>query len=953
MKNLQNTNAAGKFVCLLLLFMILTPAGNAKSYQYPDSWIEDTLERMSLREKVGQMITVSYSGYYMNRNSEDFQHVMDQIREFKVGGFILYKGTVIETAILTNSMQAVSDVPLLIASDLERGLGNQLDNSVHFPFNMTFGAADSEELAYQHGRITALEGRAAGVHQIYGPVVDVNNNPDNPIINVRAYGGTPDLVSRMAEQFIRGAQDNGMIATAKHFPGHGDTGTDTHSRLAVIEAPREHLDEVELKPFQVSIDAGVKSIMSAHISVPALDESGLPATLSYKIMSGLLRDEMKFDGLIVSDAMGMGGIVNDHSIVEGSIEAVKAGNDILLVPINAKFAIEGLLSAVEGGKLSEERIDESVRRILKAKQWLGLDNNRFVDLDKAANIIDHPEHREIARQTAEKSITLLRNKDNIVPLDPAADQNVLILTVTSDVSTDQGNVFRRSLGSRLKGSSSAYIDLRTNDLEFENIEKMAQEADLIVCGTFIRIIARKDYIALAPQQEAYFRRLLSLGKPVIVAAFGNPYVIRQFPDIETYLCTFNYLESSEEPAANAVLGLQPITGKLPVDIPEMHNTGEGIQIAQREKVSAEGRLLEEGDPFDAGFTKDFSERLSAVLQSGVDNKVAPAVVCAVGRQGKNIFRKAFGSMTYEEDSPAVTVESIFDLASVTKVTATTTLAMIFYSRGLLDLDAPVSRYLPEMKEGKRFTVRNCLTHTTGLPAFKRFYQDYSGREEILEQIYNTELNYEPGTQTVYSDIGMMIMATILEGISGRSLDELFLEEVADPLGMDNTMYNPPENLFDTIVPTEDDPWRGRVVRGEVHDENAFAYGGVSGHAGLFSTVGDLSKLAQMYLNKGISGNTMLVKEDAIELFTRRANVVPGSPRGLGWWMFDLNSPGGRYLSDNAFGHTGYTGTSIWIDPEEDMFIILFTNRVHPTRENTKISGFRKKVHNTVCEMIRK
>ena len=920
-----------------------------------DSWVEQTLSRLTLREKIGQLITVSYSGNFINRDSNAYRRLVEEIGELKVGGYILYGGTVAETAKLTNAMQAMSDVPLLIASDLERGLGNQLSDAVHFPFNMTFGAAGSEELAYEHGRITAVEARAAGIHQVYGPVVDVNNNPDNPIINVRAYGGTPELVTRIANAFIRGAQDHGLIATAKHFPGHGDTGTDTHSRLAVIEVDEDRLNAVELAPFKAAVETGVRSVMTAHISVPAVDPAGVPATMSDSILEGILREKFGFDGIIVTDAMGMGGIVNDYSIVDGSIEAIRAGSDILLAPLDPKMAIEGIAAAVGRGDLSKERIDESVRRILEAKQWLGLPENRFVDTDELNQTVGLPENHRVAREVAERSITLLRNENGIVPLDDSGDKQTLIMTATSDFSSSLGTTFRRTLSSLLPNSETAFIDPRTNDLEMEEILEQARAADRIVCGTFVQIRARKDFIALAPEQEAYFQQILDLGKPVVVAAFGNPYVIRQFPDVDAYLCTFNYLSSSEVPAARALAGLAPVTGTLPIAIPGFFEPGSGIIIPNEAIADDEDDfpVLTGGDPYDAGFTRDFSERLTAVLQGGVDRQVAPAIVCAVGRRGRIVFQEAFGSMTYDPGAEPVTLESMFDLASLTKVTATTTLAMIYYDRGLLDLDAPVSKYLPELKEGGRFTVRHCLAHSTGFPAFLRFYDQYSGREEIQRQIFKTGLIYEPGTKTVYSDIGMMTLATVLERISGKQLDEMAETEVFGPLGMSSTMYNPGIDLLDRTVPTEECAWRGELVRGAVHDENAFAYGGVSGHAGLFSTVGDLSVFARMILNGGGYGDTRLISRSTIDLFTRHANVVPGSSRGLGWGMFTTGTSGGRYLSDRAIGHTGFTGTSIWIDPEKDLFVVLLTNRVHPTRDNQKINSFRQLVHNTICEAIRR
>jgi beta-glucosidase-like glycosyl hydrolase/CubicO group peptidase (beta-lactamase class C family) len=919
-------------------------------------WVEETLASMTLEERVGQLINVSVSGNYVNTHSKYFLDTVErQIINNHVGGFIIFGGDIFETAHLTNEMQRLAKVPLLIASDLERGAGNQFRSAIQFPHNMAFGATRSPELAYEYGRITAIEGRAAGVNQTYSPVVDVNNNAGNPIINIRSYGETPELVSVLATAFIRGCQENGLIATAKHFPGHGDTDVDSHSNLPVINADRERLEKVELPPFRSAIEAGVKSIMSAHISIPALDPGGYPATLSSAILTDLLRNDLRFEGFVVTDAMNMGGIVNDYSIVQSAINTIKAGSDIVLMPLDASLAMKGITTAVKRGEITEERINTSVRRILRAKQWLGLNANKFADVEKLNEIVSQPENETVALEVATRSITLVRNQSNIVPINPTTKQKILVLTVNADGETDAGTNFKTAIRSVFPAMSGASIDQRTNETEMTEVLQQAQEADIIICGMYVLVRARKDNIALNNRLAGYFRQLLNLKKPVVFVSFGSPYVLMQFPEIDTYLCTYSTVPVSQVAAANALFGQKPITGKLPVSIPGLHEFGEGIQILpiMISHFERPGRILVEIDPYRAGFTRDFNDRLSAVLQSGVDQQVAPAVVCVVGKSGGIVFNHAFGKMTYDSTASLVATDAIFDLASLSKVTATTTLAMILYDRNAYSFDDPVSKYIPEMKNGERMTIKNLLTHSSGLPAFKPFYRDYKGKEAILEQIFKTDLEYEPGTRTVYSDIGMMLMATILERITGKTLDVLARDEIFTPLEMNSTFYNPPAEFIDRIAPTENDPWRGRVVRGEVHDENAYAFGGVSGHAGVFSTGSDLAKLCQLLLNGGIYGDKRLIQASTVATFIARQNLVRGSSRALGWDTRSENSSSGAYFTPRAYGHTGFTGTSIWIDPERDLFVILLTNRVYPTRENQKIGAFRQKVHDTVVELLRK
>ncbi|MFC1553968.1 glycoside hydrolase family 3 N-terminal domain-containing protein [candidate division KSB1 bacterium] len=919
-----------------------------------DNWVENMLSTMTIEEKAGQMITVPISPEFNNVNSQYFKdRIEKQILNNKVGGFILYSGTAAQTAVLTNRLQSLSRIPLLFASDLESGLGNKMEGGIHFPHNMALGATRSEKLAFLQGKVTAIEARAVGIHQTYAPVVDVNNNADNPIINFRSYGEDPEIVSKLGAAFIRGCQENGLIATAKHFPGHGDTNVDSHSRLAVINSDINRLNKIELPPFKAAIEAGVKSIMTAHISVPALEESNLPSTLSTNILTDLLSNELGFSGIIVTDAMEMGGITNEFSISDAAIRTIKAGTDMVLVPPDAALAQKAIVKAVRDSIISIDRIDRSVRKILEAKKWLNLDINRFVNPDKINELLAINQNITAAEEIAVRSVTLLRNENKIIPINQDSIPKTLILNISNDLG-EPGVIFKNQLRSRLSGTTSAFIDERTNDLEFENIIRLANESEIIICGIFVRVQSKKDYIALNEQQSDYFNKILDLDKKVITTAFGSPYVISQFPDIKTYICTYSNNELSQRAAANAITKFQPVTGKLPVSIPDLHKLGEGLEISPEiiSNLSEKGISLSESTPYSAGFIRDFDEKLESVIFSGIKEEVTPGAVCLVGRKGSIVFNKAFGTFTYEMDSPAVSKESIFDLASLTKVIATSTLTMIYYDKGLIELEAPVRKYLPKMKNGDKITIKNLLTHTSGLPAFRRFYTEFNGKNEIINQIFNTDLQYEPGQETVYSDIGMMLMALILEKLSEKDLNKLAKDEIFEPLGMNRTFFNPPAEYLKDIIPTENDPWRGRIVQGEVHDENAFAFGGIAGHAGLFSTGTDLSKICQLLLNRGIYDDKRLIQPETVDLFLSKQNIVEGSSRALGWDTRSEPSSSGVYFSDDSNGHTGFTGTSIWIDPDRDLFVILLTNRVHPTRSNQKISDFRKIVHDTIMEMIR-
>ena len=547
-------------------------------------WAKKTLNKMTLEEKIGQMVACRYSGNFVNRNSEYFQNLKTMIEDFKIGGIIIFGGETYESAILTNSFQQLAEIPLLVASDFERGVGNQISGATLFPPIMGVGAADSEELAYAMGKITAQEGRALGIHMTYSPVVDVNINPDNPIINTRSVGEDPEMVSHIAEAFIQGCQDFGMIATAKHFPGHGDTDLDSHSVLATIEGDRERLNRVELFPFQRAIDAGVQAIMTAHLRIPALDPTpDLPATLSYPILTDLLRKEMGFKGLIVTDSMGMGGVTTLYSAEAAAFKAVKAGVDMLLLPPTPKEVIQSLIQAVKKGEIQESRIDESVKRILEAKARLGLHQKKIVDVEALDRKIGAKGSLVQAEKTFDSSITLVKNEGNVVPLS-AGFQKIAVFSLSSDPGGYfAGRAFVRAMKRRVPRAIEFYAEASTgHEFIAEAVEK-TREVDVFVIGLFSRVSARKGSVGLDLKHIQLINELADGHQRVVVVSFGSPYFLRNFRDVDVYLCAFRYADESQISAVKALFGEIDIIGKLPVSIPGAFPIGHGLKILKKNK----------------------------------------------------------------------------------------------------------------------------------------------------------------------------------------------------------------------------------------------------------------------------------------------------------------------------------------------------------------------------------
>jgi beta-glucosidase-like glycosyl hydrolase/uncharacterized protein YbbC (DUF1343 family)/CubicO group peptidase (beta-lactamase class C family) len=901
-----------------------------------ERWVRKTLAAMSLEDKVAQMIMIAETGYPRNPRSEAHLELVEAVRDVRVGGLVLMRSEEGTIPGLLNELQGEARIPLLIAMDMERSLAFRLRRgSVDLPYAMAVGATRSEDAARFLGEVTAREGRALGIHWAFAPVVDVNNNPDNPVINLRSFGEDPSLVARLGVAFIRGARSGGMLTTAKHFPGHGDTAVDSHLELPVISVDREHLENVEWPPFREAIAAGVDSIMVGHVAVPALDPSGRPATLSATLNADVLRGEMGFEGLIVTDAMVMKG-VGSTWFGKATVDAVRAGADVILMPPDLRVALQSLIRGVKEGELDEVRIDRSVRRILEIKARLGLHRDPLVSAEAGAPEVGRPEDIRRARKIAEASITVVRNEGGLLPLTSEDPLRILHLMMPNE------------LGFPIDELRARRIVVRNILLGDEIVEEKADEI-LETARDFTHILVSAAFYrqSISDSLLRLLERLAEIDVPMIVSSFGSPYLLAELPEVPAYLCTFGTPETSRSAAVSALFGEIDVRGKLPVTLSEDHPSGEGIEIPRR------AMTLRTAAPEDIGFQPGGMEEVDRVLEHFLEEGAFPGGVLAVGHRGALVHLRPFGRLSSDADAPAVEADTIYDLASLTKVVATTTMAMILVDEGRLDLDAKVQDFLPLFRgPGKEtVTIRHLLTHSSGIDWWAPLYEEIRGQKAYLQRIQAMELVYEPGTDFKYSDLGIILLGEILSRVSGQLLDEFVRERVFEPLAMTDTLYRPGEDRLSRIAPTEYDAWRGRLVRGEVHDENAFALGGVAPHAGLFSTAGDLSRFVQMLMNGGVLEHHRIVSRETVELFTRRAGDGD-STRALGW---DTKSPekssAGALFSDRSFGHTGFTGTSIWVDPERELFVILLTNRVHPTRDNQLIRRVRPAVADAVVKAL--
>ena len=899
-------------------------------------WIDSTLAAMPLRDKVAQMIMVWVLGDYTSTTDSAFAWAAARVRDDKVGGVVMSLGSPIEVAAKVNALQQRAALPLLIASDVEPGLGRleggtftpgllRGGDATVLPNNMAIGATGRTDLAREAGRITGRESRAIGIHLAFAPTVDVNNNPANPVINVRSFGEDPAQVAAMSAAFVAGVQEAGVAATVKHFPGHGDTDTDSHLALPIVTASRARLDSMELAPFRATIDAGVAAVMSAHIALPAVAGDSTPATLVPAIFQELLRDTLGFRGLAVTDAMDMRGVGAGYPNEVSSVRAVQAGADILLMPADVGGAIRAVLAAVERGALTTARIDASVRRILELKVRTGALQRPLVDLDSLREVVGSTAHRATAQRIADGAVTLLRNTGAVLPLAPGTPTAIVTFAGESDVIA--GRTFAGELRSRLGEGRIIRISPATSRAR---LDSLLRPGERMVLATFVRTIEGEGRFAVGAH-VAQWVDSVAWTRPVTVVAFSNPYVLREFNRVAGYVATFGRGDAVERAAARAVAGALPFAGRAPITLPGYFRAGDG---ADR--------------PSDV---RPLEDSLRRVLETAVSDSIFPGGIALIGNRAGVLTQVAVGRLDWAPDAAMVSAETIWDMASLTKVVGLTSAMMQLVEQGRVDLDAPVQRYLPEWQGAGKdaVTVRHLLTHSGGLAPFIQLWKRTSSAAEARRIVLAAPLDTAAGARMVYSDLGAMLLGWVVERVSGEPLDRYLAAHVFGAAGMRDTRFLPPAALRERIAPTERDPWRGRHLRGEVHDENAHLLGGVSGHAGLFSTGADLVRFARLYLNGGELEGVRVFQTETIRRFTtvQRAGF---SNRALGWEVPTGGNSAGRLMRAPAFGHTGFTGTSLWIDPANDRFVILLTNRVNPTRERTGIARVRTTVAETATTL---
>ncbi|HET7456079.1 MAG TPA: glycoside hydrolase family 3 N-terminal domain-containing protein [Gemmatimonadaceae bacterium] len=906
------------------------------------------LATLSPREKVGQLFMRWIPGSYRDTTTKEYAETRRWVTEDSLGGFIISIGSPAELAAKTNALQRLSRVPLLFAADIEFGPGQRLiPGGAVFPPEMGVAATGDTSFSCAHGRVTAEQARAVGIRWVFTPDVDVNVDPANPIVNTRAYSDRASVVSRYAVPFIRCAEAAGMLTTAKHFAAHGAAHVDSHIATPVVMATRAELDRGDFLPFRAAIDAGVSAIMSAHVALPRLSGDSVPASLNPRVLRRIVREEWGFQGVVVTDALWMGGAAKSSGSATDAgalaVRAILAGNDVILDPAEHKVMIAALLRAVDDGTITRARLDSSVRRILVAKAKAGLDGDRYVDERAVVSRVPSAADDSVAALAVRRSLVFARGSAATSALTRLRRGDTLrVLTYLDEgehpaPGLSPGTTFAAELASLLapRGVAVAATSWTPRNTPLlADVVRAARGARAVVLAPFVRPLALKGTIGLPPAAEGVYRAALAVKPDAVVVSFGDPYLVRQLPGVRTYLLAWNpWSPEAERAAARALAGGAPAPGQLPVSL-------EGRMTSASLSYGATRAALQHA----------LLDSITRVLERGVADSAFPGAYAVVGTRDGIVAAHGAGRIDWRADAPRPDARTLWDLASLTKVVGTTSAMMQLVERKRVSLDAPVQRYLPAWKGAnkERVTVRQLLTHSSGLPATEKFYKQTRSRDSLLALVYATPLDTLPGARTLYSDLGAILLGEIVEHVSHERLDAYLARHVFTPLGMTDTRFLPVQTgalspsrarLLARTAPTERDPWRGRLVRGEVHDENAWVMGGVSGHAGLFSTAHDLTRFARALLDGGRLGTTRVFLPQTVAEFTTAADATASS-RALGWDTATGANSAGHLMSPVAFGHTGFTGTSLWVDPASGVFVILLTNRVNPARENQRIGAVR-------------
>lgn len=943
---------------LIWIWLCLAPMGllaqNSINWNKSNQWVDSVYNTLTDDERIGQLFMVDV---WPMRDSTHYRDVEALVRDYKVGGLIFFKGFPYRQATLTNYYQSKSKVPLLIGIDGEWGLSMRLDSTPVYPRQMTLGASANADLMYEMGLSIGAQCKRMGIHFNFAPDVDVNNNANNPVINDRSFGENKYTVAKLGTAYAKGLQDMHIIASAKHFPGHGDTETDSHYGLPVIKADRKRLDSLELFPFKKLIDEDVMSVMVAHLNVPALDTSNLPASISKAIITDLLRNELGFEGIIITDALNMKGVADLFPPGEVAARALMAGNDILLFVENVPASMAKIKEHILDSTITMQQIERSCKRVLLAKYWSGLNKYEPIELTNLTEDLNSGDAPEMITKAIKNSIIVAKNQDDIIPI----KNPELYKIATVSVGVQQLTPFQEMSMNFVK-SDYFSIDKGDKTTNFDSLYLALEKYNLLVVSLHAtsRFVSRK--LGLTPAQIDFVNKLLQSPRKVILVCNGNPYILNQFQQAKNVIVSYEDQEVYNQLAAQVLYGGIGAKGRMPVSVGSAFPLSSGITTSPLERFTY---TL----PEDVNISHETLSSLDSIITKAIEKGATPGCQVLVAKEGKVFYQKSFGYQTYDNIA-AVKNYHLYDVASLTKVLATTLAVMKLYEEHKIKLEDPLGNYLPMVQGTNKedLPIQDILLHQAGLQAFIPIYKNtlVNGKPNPIiyqptrDSIYSIQVapnlfmhsdyqqfvwdailssDVKPKGNYVYSDLGFILLRKAVENITQQPFDTYLQENIYKPLNLANLTFNPLGKMNqDWLVPTELDTFfRWQLCQGTVHDQTAGMLGGVSGHAGLFASANDVAIIMQMLLNEGEYGGKQIFKSSTVDLFTKKHGK---NRRGYGFDKPETDikkaSPTSRQCSALTFGHTGFTGTCAWVDPKSKLVFVFLSNRVHPSSENKKL-----------------
>ena len=966
---------------LHILLMILCLGRGMESFGQDTSsvaWVDSVFKSMSLDEKIGQLFIIRA---HSDLGDDHVQSVLSQIKKYHVGGLCFFQGTPSKQATLTAQYQQTSKIPLMVSMDAEWGLGMRFkDKGLSFPRQLMLGAIqdvdDIEKMGYAIGKQLL----AIGVQVSFSPVADINSNPNNPVIGDRSFGEDRDQVARHAIAYMRGLQAAGVLTSGKHFPGHGDTDTDSHLDLPVVNSTVEKLKTTELYPFQQLIDAGLQGMMVAHLHVPSIDATeNISTTLSANAINGLLKGQMGFDGIVFTDALEMKGVTEHFKADEIAIMAFKAGNHMLVLPDNIDLAFSGLKKAFAEGKLEMGVLNDNVKQILAAKYKLGLDSLVLPDPVFATKMAFDPYAVGIKHKLIEEAITVAQNQRALIPMVNVTEPRMATLAIGSTTKTRfqnrldsyfKADHFNASHSLKETDEKSLLKDLKKYNRVIISIHQMTNK----VAGNF----------GLTSEELTLIQNI-NRQQEVILIVFGSPYSLKYFENIDHIIMAYEDTPETEDITAQGLTGVFGFKGKLPVTASNIFPVNHGFTTPSLKRIGY-------SVPERVGMCSDSLDYIKNIAEYMIDIEAAPGCQVVIAKDGRIIYEQAFGKHTYGADDP-VYVNDLYDIASVTKVAATTLVVMRLQEEGKISIDKTLGDYLPWLAGSNKehMVIHKVMAHQAGLQSWIPFYEqtisnekggwmemepdvycdlltpqhcvtvagdmymDVTYLDSIRQQIRKSPLNAD-GTY-VYSDLGFIMLAEIVQRLTGVTLDQYVDSVFYKPMGLQRIGYHPLTRFTtDEIVPSEIDSYfRCQELTGYVHDMSCAMLGGVSGHAGLFSDAEDIAALFQMLMNGGEYGGVRYIDPQILKLFTTRYGT--STRRGIGFDMKELdvekNVLTSHLASESTYGHTGFTGICVWNDPKNQLVYVFLSNRTYPSMRNSKLTNhkIREKIHSRCYRAI--